>query len=62
MNNLVNLQTTNEGVTVSARELYEKLEIHERFSKWFGRMNEYGFEEDMDYTPYQMVPPRTNRK
>ncbi len=49
MNDLISLQTTNEGVTVSARELYEKLDIHERFSKWFSRMNEYGFEEGIDY-------------
>lgn len=62
MNNLINLQTTNEGVTVSARELYEKLDIHERFSKWFGRMNEYGFEEDIDYTPYQMVHPQNKQE
>lgn len=62
MNNLINLQTTNEGVTVSARELYEKLDIHERFSKWFGRMNEYGFEEDTDYTPYQMVHPQNKQE
>ena len=62
MNNLISLQTTNEGVTVSARELYEKLDIHERFSKWFSRMNEYGFEEDTDYTPYQMVHPQNKQE
>ncbi len=62
MNDLISLQTTNEGVTVSARELYEKLDIHERFSKWFSRMNEYGFEEDTDYTPYQMVHPQNKQE
>ena len=50
MNDLISLQTTNEGVTVSARELYEKLDIHERFSKWFERMKAYGFEENTDFT------------
>lgn len=50
MNDLISLQTTNEGLTVSARELYEKLDIHERFSKWFERMKAYGFEEGTDFT------------
>lgn len=34
---------------VSARELYQFLGGNERFSKWFGRMVEYGFEENLDY-------------
>lgn len=50
MNNLINLQTTNDGVTVSARELYEKLSITDRFNRWFERMKAYGFEEDTDFT------------
>ena len=49
MNNLINLQTTNEGVTVSARELHDKLEVTERFSYWSQRMFKYGFEEGVDY-------------
>lgn len=49
MNNLINLQTTNEGVTVSARELHDKLEVTERFSYWTQRMFKYGFEEGVDY-------------
>lgn len=34
---------------VSARELHEFLEIGTRFDKWFGRMCEYGFEENSDF-------------
>lgn len=49
MNNLINLQTTNEGVTVSARELHAKLDVTERFSYWSQRMFKYGFEEGVDY-------------
>lgn len=49
MNNLINLQTTNEGVTVSARELHDKLEVSERFSYWTQRMFKYGFEDGVDY-------------
>lgn len=55
MNDLINLQTTNEGVAVSARELHAKLEVAERFSKWFERMKNYGFQEGSDFNPYQMV-------
>lgn len=49
MNDLISLQTTNEGVTVSARELHAKLEVTERFSYWSQRMFKYGFEEGVDY-------------
>lgn len=44
------LNTSNEEITISARELYRNLNIAERFSKWFDRMIEYGFEENVDFT------------
>lgn len=47
----------NNQQLVSARELHEFLESKERFSKWFDKMVDYGFEEGVDYTPYQMVHP-----
>ena len=34
---------------ISARELYEKLEIKSRFNDWFNRMREFGFVENEDY-------------
>lgn len=34
---------------VSARELYQFLEPTERFSNWFDRQVQYGFEEGVDY-------------
>ena len=34
---------------VSARELYEKLDVKSHFSDWFKRMCEYGFAEKEDY-------------
>lgn len=44
------LQTINfESGTVSARELYEKLNINSNFTTWFHRMTEYGFTEETDY-------------
>lgn len=43
--------------TVSARELHEKLESSERFSKWWERFASYGFEENTDFTsvPFSTV-------
>ena len=38
-----------QGNLVSARELYSFFESRERFSRWFARMKEYGFTEDIDY-------------
>lgn len=48
----------NNEQLVSARELHEFLESKERFSKWFDKMLGYGFEEGVDYTPYQTVHPQ----
>ena len=50
-----------DEVIVSARELYEFLEVSERFSKWFDRMSDYGFENGLDFTPYQLVHPQNNQ-
>jgi len=35
----------------SARELYEFLERETKFTDWYKRMFEYGFEEGRDFTP-----------
>jgi len=39
-----------EEMTVSARDLHERLGIMTEFRKWFPRMAEYGFEEGQDFT------------
>jgi len=49
MNELINF-TENEQM-VSARELHEKLEIKTKFSMWFERMLEFGFEPNKDFFP-----------
>lgn len=50
MNELIKITTNEEGKQlVSARELHKGLEIKTRFSIWFSRMIEYGFEENIDY-------------
>lgn len=36
--------------SISARELYEKLEITDRFSRWFESLLKYGFIENEDFT------------
>ena len=47
MNELI---TVNENtMTVSARELHEKLQIETPYHKWFPRMCEYGFTEGTDF-------------
>ena len=43
------LTVNNETLTVSARELHERLHIKTAFKDWFPRMCEYGFEEGADF-------------
>lgn len=50
MKELIKLSNnTSLGQVVSARELYEFLEVKTEFSHWCKRMFEYGFEEGEDY-------------
>lgn len=46
---LIKIDYTKDQPTVSARELYEGLEIKTKFTMWFERMAEYGFSENADY-------------
>lgn len=49
-NPLINLHEQEDGsVAVMGRELHEFLEIGTEYKKWFSRMAEYGFEENIDY-------------
>jgi len=57
MKELVSIKDHNGKSAVSARELYDFLEVRERFSKWFDRQLGFGFMVNIDYTPYQMVHP-----
>ena len=54
MKDLIKITTNDKGQQlVSARELHEKLILEEgkeeRFSQWFKRHLQYGFEENVDY-------------
>lgn len=45
------IKVNEETMTVSARELHEKLNIASNFTTWFNRMCEYGFTEGIDFFP-----------
>ena len=50
MNHLISITTNeNDEQLVSGRELHKFLEVKTQYSKWFERMAEYGFTEDIDY-------------
>ena len=53
MNELFNVTTNGDKLTLSARELYKELNIAGRFSRWFEQMSEYGFEKNVDFTSVQ---------
>lgn len=49
MKELIKVSTGGNDITLSGRELHEFLEIGTEFRKWFPRMVEYGFTENIDY-------------
>ena len=49
MYELFKVNYDNERITLSARELHEFLGINTQYTKWFERMAEYGFNENIDY-------------
>lgn len=52
MNGLIKITTDGQGSSVvSAKELYEYLEVKSEFAKWCSRMFEYGFEKEKDFSP-----------
>lgn len=51
MEALIKVNTNEQGSNVvSARELYNFLEVKTPFRKWIERMFSYGFTENQDYT------------
>ncbi len=51
MKNFPEVKNENNNQTVSARDLYEFLEVKTDFTHWCKRMFEYGFEEGVDFIP-----------
>lgn len=62
MNDLIKVDFSSERPTVSARELYNFLEIRTEFRHWFPRMCEYGFVEGVDFTPVIFDHPQNKQK
>lgn len=49
MNDLIAINYDSEQPTVLGRDLHEALESKEKYSDWFKRMCEYGFDEGKDF-------------
>ena len=63
MNELIKVDINeNQEPVISGRELHEKLEKDTPFRIWFARMCEYGFSENIDYTPYIFIHPKNNQE
>lgn len=62
MNSLLKIESIDNRITVSARELHQVLEIGTEFRHWFPRMTEYGFEEGVDYTPVKFDHPQNKQE
>lgn len=50
----------NGDIIVSGRELHEFLEIATPYKKWFDRMSEYGFEQNVDFITVGQKCPIAN--
>lgn len=63
MKELIKVTANEQGSqVVSARELYQFLEVKTPFRMWSDRMFEYGFENGKDYTPYIFVHPQNKQE
>lgn len=62
MNELIKVNYDSEQPTVSARELHKGLGISERFSNWFERMRQYGFEKNRDYIGCKLFNTLANQE
>ena len=63
MNDLINVNYSADQPMVSARDLYDAIEVKTRFNDWFGRILEYGFEEGRDFNllKFEKVQTEGNR-
>lgn len=58
MNELLKIEMNeNQEPVIRGRELHEFLKVETPYRKWFPRMCEYGFVENIDYTPDIFVHP-----
>lgn len=59
MNELININYSNDRPTVLGRELHDMLGVETDYRHWFPRMCEYGFEEGKDFNPVKNDRVRT---
>lgn len=57
MNELIPVNYENDRPTVFGRDLHMLLDVGTPYHKWFPRMCEYGFAENVDYTGYGQKCP-----
>ena len=62
MEELIKVTEKNGEQLVSARELYNFLEVTERFSNWFERQMQFGFEENIDFTGCKFFNTQANQE
>ena len=62
MQELIKVTEENGEQLVSARELYNFLEVTERFSNWFERQMQFGFEESIDFTGCKFFNTQANQE
>lgn len=62
MNELLPISYEAEKPTVSGRDLHKALEVETPYRKWFPRMCEYGFNENIDYLLGGQKCPTNNPK
>ena len=60
-NELIKITKDDNGNSVvSGRELHEFLEVNTPYKKWFDRMIEYGFTENVDFISFGQKCPKPN--
>ncbi len=61
MKDLIKIEVTeNQEPIVNGRELHEALEVKTDYKKWFDRMCEYGFNENIDFCTVSQKCPIAN--
>ena len=61
MNELLKIEINeNQEQVISGRLLHQFLEINTPYTKWFGRMCEYGFSENIDFIVTDIFVPNQN--
>ena len=61
-NEIIKVNYENDRPTVSARELYNFLEVDTKFQDWFPRMVKYGFTEGVDFNPLKIEQVHSQKR